>query len=116
MRAMPRNCVKIESAGMPDDVKKSVEGLGRLARMSPMAADYGLTRNYIEWLAVLPWQKSSGVDIDIPKAGEILDSDHYDLEKVKIAFSTIFSTLRRLKPPGMKGPTNPLLCRTSWSR
>ena len=57
---------KIESAGMPDDVKKeALKELGRLARMSPMAADYGLTRNYIEWLAVLPWQKWSGVDIDI---------------------------------------------------
>ena len=97
---------KIESAGMPDDVKKeALKELGRLARMSPMAADYGLTRNYIEWLAVLPWQKSSGVDIDIPKAKEILDSDHYDLEKVKNRILDYLS-VRRLKP-GMKGP---ILC------
>src|SRR6201987_4237274 len=47
---------KIESAGMPDDVKKeALKELGRLSRMSPMAADYGVTRNYIEWLSVLPW-------------------------------------------------------------
>src|SRR5262245_14531222 len=46
---------KIEAAGMPDDVKKeALKELGRLSRMSPMAADYGVTRNYIEWLAVLP--------------------------------------------------------------
>ncbi len=97
---------KIESAGMPDDVKKeALKELGRLARMSPMAADYGLTRNYIEWLAVLPWQKSSGVDIDIPKAKEILDTDHYDLEKVKNRILDYLS-VRRLKP-GMKGP---ILC------
>src|SRR5580693_6697611 len=97
---------KIESAGMPDDVKKeALKELGRLARMSPMAADYGLTRNYIEWLAVLPWQKSSGVDIEIPKAKEILDSDHYDLEKVKNRILDYLS-VRRLKP-GMKGP---ILC------
>jgi ATP-dependent Lon protease len=97
---------KIESAGMPDDVKKeALKELGRLARMSPMAADYGLTRNYIEWLAVLPWQKSSGVDIDIPKAKEILDSDHYDLEKVKNRILDYLS-VRRLKP-SMKGP---ILC------
>src|SRR3974390_3143628 len=52
---------KIEAVGMPDDVKKeALKELGRLALMSPMAADYGLTRNYIEWLAVLPWQKTSG--------------------------------------------------------
>jgi ATP-dependent Lon protease len=97
---------KIEAAGMPDDVKKeALKELGRLARMSPMAADYGLTRNYIEWLAVLPWQKSSGVEVDIPKAKEILDSDHYDLEKVKNRILDYLS-VRRLKP-GMKGP---ILC------
>src|SRR5450631_2872958 len=97
---------KIESAGMPDDVKKeALKELGRLARMSPMAADYGLTRNYIEWLAVLPWQKSSGVEVDILKAKEILDSDHYDLEKVKNRILDYLS-VRRLKP-NMKGP---ILC------
>ncbi len=97
---------KIEAVGMPDDVKKeALKELGRLARMSPMAADYGLTRNYIEWLAVLPWQKSSGVEVDIPKAKEILDSDHYDLEKVKNRILDYLS-VRRLKP-SMKGP---ILC------
>src|ERR1035438_2652454 len=97
---------KIESAGMPDDVKKeALKELGRLARMSPMASDYGLTRNYIEWLAVLPWQKSSGVEVDILKAKEILDSDHYDLEKVKDRILDYLS-VRRLKP-NMKGP---ILC------
>jgi len=97
---------KIEAAGMPDDVKKeALKELGRLARMSPMAADYGLTRNYIEWLAILPWQKSSGVEIDITKAKEILDSDHYDLEKVKNRILDYLS-VRRLKP-SMKGP---ILC------
>ena len=97
---------KIEAAGMPDEVKKeALKELGRLARMSPMAADYGLTRNYIEWLAVLPWQKSSGIEVDIPKAREILDSDHYDLEKVKNRILDYLS-VRRLKP-SMKGP---ILC------
>ena len=62
-----------------------------------MAADYGMTRNYIEWLAILPWQKSSGVEVDIPKAKEILDSDHYDLEKVKDRILDYLS-VRRLKP------------------
>jgi len=97
---------KIEAAGMPDDVKKeALKELGRLSRMSPMAADYGLTRNYIEWLAILPWQKSSGVEVDILKAKEILDADHYDLEKVKNRILDYLS-VRRLKP-GMKGP---ILC------
>src|SRR5712664_3719122 len=97
---------KIEEAGMPDEVKKeALKELGRLSRMSPMAADYSLTRNYIEWLAVLPWAKTSGVEVDIPKAKEILDTDHYDLEKVKDRILDYLS-VRRLKP-NMKGP---ILC------
>ena len=97
---------KIESAGMPDDVKKeALKELGRLARMSPMAADYSVTRNYIEWLAILPWAKTSGGEIEIPKAKEILDTDHYDLQKVKDRILDYLS-VRRLKP-SMKGP---ILC------
>ncbi len=97
---------KIEQAGMPDEVKKeALKELGRLSRMSPMAADYGVTRTYIEWLAMLPWSKSSGVEVDIPKAKEILDADHYDLQKVKDRILDYLS-VRRLKPT-MKGP---ILC------
>ena len=60
---------KIEAAGMPEEVKKeAMKELNRLSRMSPMAADYSLTRNYIEWLAVLPWTKCSGGEVDIVKA------------------------------------------------
>jgi len=97
---------KIEAAGMPDEVKKeALKELGRLSRMSPMAADYSVTRNYVEWLAVLPWAKTSGQEIEIPKAKEILDADHYDLKKVKDRILDYLS-VRRLKP-GMKGP---ILC------
>jgi ATP-dependent Lon protease len=73
--------------------------------MSPMAADYSVTRNYIEWLAVLPWAKTSGGDVDILKAKEVLDTDHYDLKKVKDRILDYLS-VRRLKP-NMKGP---ILC------
>src|SRR5246127_585097 len=73
---------KIDAAGMPDEVKKeALKELGRLSRMSPMAADYGVTRNYIEWLAGLPWNKSSGGEVDINKAREGLEADHYALQK-----------------------------------
>ncbi|HEX2597675.1 MAG TPA: endopeptidase La, partial [Terriglobales bacterium] len=97
---------KIEAAGMPDEVKKeALKELGRLSRMSPMAADYSVTRNYIEWLAVLPWNRTSGSEVDIPKAKEILDTDHYDLKKVKDRILDYLS-VRRLKP-SMKGP---ILC------
>jgi ATP-dependent Lon protease len=97
---------KIEAAGMPEEVKKeALKELTRLGRMSPMAADYSVTRNYIEWLAVLPWAKSSGTEVDIKKAWEVLDSDHYDLKKVKDRILDYLS-VRRLKP-SMKGP---ILC------
>ena len=97
---------KIEQSGMPDEVKKeALKELARLARMSPMAADYSVTRNYLEWLVVLPWAKSSGVEADILKAKDILDEDHYDLQKVKERILDYLS-VRRLNPK-MKGP---ILC------
>ena len=97
---------KIEAAGMPADVKKdALKELGRLGRMNPAAADYSLTRNYVEWLAVLPWSKGTAGEIDIKKASEILDADHYGLKKVKDRILDYLS-VRRLKPD-MKGP---ILC------
>jgi ATP-dependent Lon protease len=97
---------KIETAGMPEDVKKdALKELGRLSRMNPAAADYSLTRNYVEWLAVLPWSKTSAGEVDILKAKEILDADHYGLKKVKDRILDYLS-VRRLKPD-MKGP---ILC------
>src|SRR5208283_3872926 len=97
---------KIEAAGMPEETKKdALKELGRLSRMNAMAADYSLTRNYIEWLAVLPWSKSSAGEVDILKAKEILDADHYGLKKVKDRILDYLS-VRRLKPD-MKGP---ILC------
>jgi ATP-dependent Lon protease len=97
---------KIEAAGMPEDVKKdALKELGRLGRMNPAAADYSLTRNYVEWLAVLPWAKGSAGEVDIKKAATFLDEDHYGLKKVKDRILDYLS-VRRLKPD-MKGP---ILC------
>ncbi len=97
---------KIEAAGMPEESKKdALKELGRLARMNPAAADYSLTRNYVEWLAVLPWSKTSSGEVDIQKAKEFLDEDHYGLKKVKDRILDYLS-VRRLKPD-MKGP---ILC------
>jgi ATP-dependent Lon protease len=97
---------KIDQSGMPEEVKKEAnKELARLARMSPMAADYSVTRNYLEWLVMLPWTKSSGGDVDINKAKQVLDEDHYDLQKVKDRILDYLS-VRRLNPK-MKGP---ILC------
>ena len=97
---------KIENSGMPEEVlKDALKELGRLSRMNPAAADYSLTRNYVEWLAVLPWSKTSSGEVDILKAKECLDEDHYGLKKVKDRILDYLS-VRRLKPD-MKGP---ILC------
>ena len=97
---------KLEAANMPAETKKeAMKELNRLSRMSPMAADYSLTRNYIEWLAVLPWSVSTGTEVNIPQAKKILDEDHYDLKKIKDRILDYLS-VRRLKPD-MKGP---ILC------
>ncbi len=97
---------KLEAANMPVETRKeAMKELNRLSRMSPMAADYSLTRNYIEWLAVLPWSVSTGTQVDIPKAKAVLDEDHYDLKKIKDRILDYLS-VRRLKPD-MKGP---ILC------
>ncbi|MFC5863066.1 endopeptidase La [Acidicapsa dinghuensis] len=97
---------KIEAAGMPEDVKKeALKELNRLSRMSPMASDSSLVRNYVEWLASLPWAKSTGEKVDINKAAEILADDHYGLKKVKDRILDYLSVLE-LKPD-MKGP---ILC------
>ena len=97
---------KIENSGMPEEtMKDALKELGRLSRMNPAAADYSLTRNYVEWLAVLPWAKTSAGEVDILKAKEFLDEDHYGLKKVKDRILDYLS-VRRLKPD-MKGP---ILC------
>ncbi len=97
---------KIEAAGMPEETKKeALKELTRLSRMSPMAADYSITRNYIEWLALLPWNTSTGGTIDLALAKQVLDEDHYELRKVKDRILD-YLAVRRLKPD-MKGP---ILC------
>ena len=97
---------KIDEAGMPDDVEKEAHReLQRLSRMSPAAADYTVTRTYLDWLVVLPWDKTSGAEVDVVKARDVLDADHYDLEKVKDRVLDYLAVLQ-LKPT-LKGP---ILC------
>jgi ATP-dependent Lon protease len=97
---------KIDGAGLPEDVRKeTLRELGRLGRMSPASPEYGLTRTYLEWMAALPWATSSGSSVDVKRAAEILDEDHYDLEKVKDRILDYLAVLQ-LKPV-LKGP---ILC------
>jgi len=97
---------KMAEAKMPKEVAKVAEKeLNRLARMSPMASEYTVSRTYIDWLLEMPWSKKTRDRLDVKKAEEILDEDHYGLEKVKKRILE-YLAIRQLKSD-MKGP---ILC------
>ena len=100
---------KVEESGMSAEAKKECEReLKRLAKMTPASAEYMVSRTYLEWMTSLPWNKTSGTgedQMDIVKAQEILDEDHYDLKKVKERILD-YLAVKKLNP-GMKGP---ILC------
>jgi ATP-dependent Lon protease len=97
---------KLEAAGLPEEVKtEAMRELNRLARISPNSPEYGVSRTYLEWMAALPWSLSSGSQVDVKRAAEILDEDHYDLEKVKERILDYLAVLQ-LRPV-LKGP---ILC------
>ena len=97
---------KLEETPMPDEVR-DVAGkeLDRLSRMPPAAAEYTVSRTYLDWLLELPWEFSTEDNLDITAAQETLDADHYDLEKVKKRVIE-YLAVRKLKQD-MKGP---ILC------
>ena len=75
---------KIAEAKLPEEAKKEAEReLERLSKMHPAAAEYMVSRTYLDWLVTLPWDKSTADNLDIEQAAKVLDADHYDLEKVK---------------------------------
>lgn len=97
---------KVEEAKIPEKVLKETEKqLKRLQKMHPDSAEAATVRTYLEWMVELPWSKSTKDRIDIKKAKKVLDTDHYDLEKVKERILEYLS-VRKLKAK-MKGP---ILC------
>jgi ATP-dependent Lon protease len=97
---------KIYEAKMPPEVEKEVlRELSRFERIPEVAAEYSSLRTYLDWMVELPWSVSSEEQIDLPKAREILDADHYDLEKVKKRIVE-FLAVRKLAPQGK----SPILC------
>ncbi|MEA3302552.1 MAG: endopeptidase La [Pseudomonadota bacterium] len=94
---------KVEKAGMPKEAKKkALSELNKLKMMSPMSAEATVVRNYIDTLVGIPWKKRSRVNNDIIKAEEILDADHYSLEKVKeriLEYLAVQQRVRKLKGP-----------------
>jgi ATP-dependent Lon protease len=97
---------KLEAAGLPEEVKtEALRELQRLTKISTASPEYGVARTYLEWIAALPWSVSSGSKVDVKRAAEILDEDHYDLEKVKDRILDYLAVLQ-LRPV-LKGP---ILC------
>jgi len=97
---------KLQEAKLPPEAMKEAEReLERLALMPPGSAEYTVTRTYLDWLISLPWAKSTEDNLDIKRAEEILNEDHYDLEKVKERILE-YLAVRKLKSD-MKGP---ILC------
>ena len=97
---------KIEAAGMPEEVKKeALRELDRLSRMPVAAAEYTVSRTYIDWLVVLPWNVRTDEVIDLPRARGVLDDDHSGLDKAKERILE-YLAVRKLNP-AMKGP---ILC------
>ncbi len=75
---------KIEEAGLPEEARREAEReLTRLATVPATSPEHGMIVTYLEWMAALPWNKAAGGAIDIRRAREVLDEDHFDLEKVK---------------------------------
>lgn len=97
---------KIEQAGMPKEAKEKVTSeLNKLKLMSPMSAEATVVRNYIDTLVSVPWKKRTKISRDIHKAQQILDEDHFGLEKVKERILEYLAVQQRVKK--LKGP---ILC------
>ena len=97
---------KIENAGMPKPVlAKARAEFGKLRQMSPMSAEATVVRNYLDWLVGVPWKKRSKVRKDLALAQQVLDADHFGLEKVKDRILEYLAVQHRVSV--MKGP---ILC------
>ncbi|WP_243041063.1 endopeptidase La [Dyella sedimenti] len=97
---------KIDNAGMPKAVlAKARQEFGKLRQMSPMSAEATVVRNYLDWLVGVPWKKKSKVRKDLQLAQEVLDADHFGLEKVKERILEYLAVQQRVNT--MRGP---ILC------
>ncbi|MGI2172240.1 endopeptidase La [Shewanella sp. MF05960] len=94
---------KIEEAGMPSDAKEKASAeLNKLKMMSPMSAEATVVRSYVDWMTSVPWKQRSKIKRDLAKAQEVLDADHYGLEKVKeriLEYLAVQSRVKQLKGP-----------------
>jgi ATP-dependent Lon protease len=96
----------IEAAGLPEEaLKEARKELKRLENMPEASGEYSMVRTYLDWLASLPWAKLDAEQIDITRAREVLEADHFGLKKVKQRILE-YLAVRRLNPEGR----SPILC------
>ena len=89
---------QLDATELPEQVRKQADReLSRLERLQPAMAEYGVVRGYLEWIAALPWDKSTEDNLDLKHARNVLDEDHYDIEQVKDRILE-FLAVRKLKP------------------
>lgn len=97
---------RIDDAGMPKEAKeKALSELNKLKQMSPMSSEASVVRTYLDWMVNIPWKKRSKVRLDLVKAEEILEADHYGLKEVKERILEYLAVQKRVKK--LKGP---ILC------
>ena len=97
---------RIDDAGMPKEAKeKALSELNKLKQMSPMSSEASVVRTYLDWMVNIPWKKRSKVRLDLVKAEETLEADHYGLKEVKERILEYLAVQKRVKK--LKGP---ILC------
>ncbi|HMQ29882.1 MAG TPA: LON peptidase substrate-binding domain-containing protein [Chloroflexaceae bacterium] len=102
---------RLEEAGLPDEARREAEReLERLARMSPAAPDYNISRTYLDWLIGLPWNVSTPDNLDLARARAVLDEDHYDLEKIKDRIVEYLAVRKLHAEQGNARARSPILC------
>jgi ATP-dependent Lon protease len=104
---------QLEALRLPEEVSKQVEReLGRLERLQPAMAEYGVVRTYLEWIASLPWDTSTEDNLDLAHARRVLDTDHYDIEQVKdriLEFLAVRSLIGSGDRDGKRPPAGSIL-------
>ncbi|MFC3149945.1 endopeptidase La [Litoribrevibacter euphylliae] len=94
---------KIQAAGMPKEAREKANAeMKKLRMMSPMSAEASVVRGYLDWLVSVPWKKRSKVSLDLERAEEVLNEDHYGLEEVKDRIIEYLAVQKRVKK--LKGP------------
>jgi ATP-dependent Lon protease len=99
---------RIEEAGLPDEARREAEReLARLAGISPSSPEHGMIGTYLEWMASLPWSKLDGGTIDIGRARDVLNEDHFDLEKIKDRLLEYLAVKKLRQERTVTGPREP---------